>query len=367
MSFRWFALAAVLLAAIGAPFSASAQDEGFSVSFSVLDLGAIEHPDQEACADVAPGATVTAIAAGNRAVGGIYADDERAVAAFFSADGVRKMQSGPGGGVANGINRNNQIAGTIFKVLPQDPCGRPSGASPAIWDEDYELSTLDLPAGAFSGSAMAINAGGLVAGWVNTEAGHRATIWNDDEVSVLTYAGIDGVDAITTDAVALNESGVAAGTARWSTGDIQHRRPFIWDGTTVQYLDPGQGRDGYANALNDSGVVAGAVISADGFEQAALWWRGQLVDLEELPERPTSVAMDINTAGVVVGYCAREDGLSRAAIWINGEVVDLNEIIPQDLGWQLQVAVGVNDDGSIAGWGDLDGETHAFLLVPAAG
>jgi len=368
MAFRLVTLAALLIAALNHPAGAIAQEEdGFSVSFSVVDLGPIEHPNQNDCADVAPGATITAIAAGSRAVGSIYNDDERAVAALFSADGVRKMQSGPGGGVANAINRENLIAGAIYSQLPDSPCGRPSGASPATWNEDYELSTLDLPDGAVSGAATAVNTNGAVAGWVNTDVGRRTTLWQGDDIVVISHAGIEGVERITSEATDLNEAGVVAGTMRWAEGDLDHQRPFIWDGSAIQYLDPAEGRDGYANAINDAGVVAGAVFSEDDLEQATLWWHGQIVDLENLPDRPSSVATDINNGGVVVGYCARDDGLSRASIWIDGEVVDFNDIIPQDLGWQLQVAVGINDDGSIAGWGDLDGEMHAFLLVPAAG
>ncbi|MCC6790130.1 MAG: DUF3466 family protein [Thermomicrobiales bacterium] len=367
MKLRLALLAAVLFAATNLAAAHAQEDEGFSVSFSVVDLGPIEHPDHDACDDIAPGATVAAIAAGSRAVGSIYFDDERAVAALLSADGVRTMESGPGGGVANAINRENVIAGAIYSQRPDEPCGRPSGASPAVWDEDFELRTLDLPEEATSGAATAINVNGAVAGWVNTDAGRRAALWHDDDIVVISHAGIEGIERLTSIATDINESGLVTGTMAWTEGETRHQRPFIWDGVTVQYPDPTQGQDGFANAINDDGVVAGAVIGRDTFEQATLWWRGQITDLPNLPDRPASVATDINNGGVVVGYCAREDGLSRASIWINGEVVDLNEIIPQDLGWQLQVAVGINDDGLIAGWGDLDGVTHAFMLVPAAG
>lgn len=367
MNVRLALLAAVLFATLGGGAPASAQEEGFSVSFSVVDLGPIEHPDQENCADQAPGATVTAIAAGNRAVGSVYQDEERAVAALFSADGVRKMESGPGGGVANAINRDNVIAGAIFKRLPDDPCGRPSGAQPAIWDEDYELSILELPEGAISGAATSINGNGAVAGWINTDSGRRATLWRGDDILVISHAGIEGLESVQSEATGINDAGVVSGTLRWRDGESTHQQPFVWDGITVQYLDPTLGQDGFSRAISNLGTVAGAIVDARGYEQATLWWRGQLVDLENLPDRPSSLATGINSGGVVVGYCAREDGLSRATIWINGEVIDLNDIIPQDLGWQLQVAIGINDDGSIAGWGDLDGERRAFLLAPAAG
>jgi probable HAF family extracellular repeat protein len=367
MKLRLALLAALLFTSINLPRVYAQEDEGFSVSFSVVDLGSVEHPDQENCADVAPGATITAIAAGSRAVGSTYIDDERAVASLFSTDGIRSMQSGPGGGVANAINRQNQIAGAIYSLLPDQPCGRPSGATPAVWDEDFDLRSLDLPQDATSGAATAINTNGDVAGWLNTDAGRRTALWHDDDIIVISHAAIEGIERLSSAATDMNEAGLVTGTMAWSDGETRHQRPFVWDGVSVQFLDPTRGQDGFANAINDSGVVAGAVIGRDGLEQATLWWRGQLTDLPNLDDRPASVATDVNNAGVVVGYCAREDGLSRASIWINGEVVDLNEIIPQDLGWQLQVAIGINDDGLIAGWGDLDGVRHAFLLVPAAG
>jgi uncharacterized membrane protein len=368
MKIRFMILALVLISAAGSATPATAQDaEATGMFFSVVDLGPIEHPNQVECADAAPGATINAIAAGNRAVGSIYVDDERAVAALFSAAGVRKMESGPGGGVASAINRENVIAGAIFKQLPDESCGRPSGSQPAVWDENFALSLLDLPEGAISGAATAINTNGDIAGWINTESGRRAALWRGDEVLVMPYAGIAGLESLQSEASDLNEDGIVTGNVRWRDGETTHQRPFIWDGVAVQYLDPSRDQDGFANAISDSGSVAGAIVGGDGFEQATVWWRGQIVDLENLPERPASVATDVNFGGVVVGYCAREDGLSRATIWINGAAIDLNDSIPQDLGWQLQVAVGINDDGSIAGWGDLDGERRAFLLVTAAG
>jgi hypothetical protein len=113
--------------------------------------------------------------------------------------------------------------------------------------------------------------------------------------------------------------------------------------------------------------VAGAVTTDDGTTVADMWWRGQLVTLNPLPDRPNAVVTDVNNAGFAVGYGAREDGLTRAMIWISGSAFDLNDIVSQDAGWQLQMAVGINDDGVIAGWADLDGERRAVLLVPAAG
>lgn len=349
------------------PVGAQEDDEATSIVYTIIDLGPLVHSDETECPFDAPGASIRDVAAGSRAVGSVYHEGERAVAALFAANRVRKMSSGPGGGVAYAVNRGGEIAGAIFSEPPVEPCGLASGAIPARWNRDFELERLDLPEWASEGAATAINDLGAAAGWVETEGGRRAAIWHVDGVTVIDHAGIDGVPGFASEAVAINDNGVVAGTIRWLEGERERSRPFTWDGANVHYLDPWLGRDGYATAINQEGVVSGAVIDSRGILEATLWWRGQIVSLGRLPDRPHAVATDINSGGFAVGYGAREDGLTRAVIWIGGTAIDLNAIVPLDSGWQLQMAVGINDDGLIAGYGDLDGARHAFLLVPAAG
>jgi hypothetical protein len=45
-------------------------------------------------------------------------------------------------------------------------------------------------------------------------------------------------------------------------------------------------------------------------------------------------------------------------------ILDLNERIDPELGWELQVAAGINDSGQIAGYGLHNGQMHAFKLTP---
>jgi uncharacterized membrane protein len=202
---------------------------------------------------------------------------------------------------------------------------------------------------------------------VDTEEGRRAAIWVGDNPVVIQHSLFDEAAEFHSEAIAINDDGVTAGTVRWEEDSQPRSLAFIWDGTNARYLDPLIGTDGFATSINNSGVVAGAVVNEDGFRQPVLWWRGQVVALGPLPDRPHAVATDINNAGFAVGFGEREDGLTRAMIWIAGAPIDLNDITPNESGWQLQMAVGINDDGVIAGWGDLDGERRAFLLAPASG
>jgi hypothetical protein len=48
-------------------------------------------------------------------------------------------------------------------------------------------------------------------------------------------------------------------------------------------------------------------------------------------------------------------------------LTDLNSLLDPDSGWVLKTATAINDRGEIVGWGEKDGETHAFLLQTVPG
>ncbi len=56
-------------------------------------------------------------------------------------------------------------------------------------------------------------------------------------------------------------------------------------------------------------------------------------------------------------------GLFAAPLPVTG-MLDLNHLIPANSGWLLQFANAINDQGQIAGYGTLNGQTEAFLLTP---
>jgi len=55
----------------------------------------------------------------------------------------------------------------------------------------------------------------------------------------------------------------------------------------------------------------------------------------------------------------------HAFIYRAGKMKDLNKLIPQNSGWVLKQATGINDSGQIVGWGMLHKQIHAFLLSPS--
>lgn len=368
MQFRFlrFAFALGLMFGI-ADNAGAAQSDASPVVYTIIDLGSLAHPDQEQCYGVSPGASVNDVGLGDRAVGSVYHEGERAVAAMFSEEAPRTMVSGEGGGVANAINVEGQIAGAVFDTLPDEPCGEATSSRPVTWNDDFRSTELELPEDVTSGAGVAINQHGAVAGWVETEAGRRAALWTDDGVQIARHATIEGVADYSSEAVGINDDGLVAGTLSWTRDGAPQSQAFLWDGDQIQYLEAQLGANGFASAINNFGVVSGSVIDESGVQRAVLWWRGQIVALGPLDDRPHAVATDVNNAGFAVGYGLRDDGLTRAMFWIGGSPFDLNDVVATDGGWLLQMATGINDDGVIAGWGDFDGERRGFLLVPAVG
>jgi probable HAF family extracellular repeat protein len=189
--------------------------------------------------------------------------------------------------------------------------------------------------------------------------------------------GLEAIDQIATEApntrtieaFGINDSGDAAGIATFNdTTCGGHYGPFLYANGTVQDLTGSNGCNGQAVALNDSDQVVGNEELFSGVVHAFLW-DGSMEDLgtpdASLDE---SYALAINAGGTIVGDAANGTEGTPAA-WVlqsGGAMQLLNNLVDPSLGWDLEVASGVNDSGQIVGWGSHDGGIHGFLLTPAA-
>jgi probable HAF family extracellular repeat protein len=65
----------------------------------------------------------------------------------------------------------------------------------------------------------------------------------------------------------------------------------------------------------------------------------------------------------LVGDAYTPSGADHAYLDNNGTMTDLNSLIDPHLGWTLETATAINDNGQIVGWGtNASGQTEAFLL-----
>ncbi len=173
-------------------------------------------------------------------------------------------------------------------------------------------------------------------------------------------------------ATALNNHGDIAG---YCANGPAEEQGFVRLHGQVHLLGVLPGQDtSRAVALNDAGQVAG--ISSDEFHSrngnsmtsgtrsshAFFWQGGRLTDLGE---REVS---GLGAHGEVVGCYFPAAPLTAARqtafLWQNGTFADLDTFIAPSAGWQLEDAVAVNKHGWIVGYGEHDGQQHAFLLIP---
>lgn len=240
------------------------------------------------------------------------------------------------------------------------------------WDNGV-ITDLGTLAGGANSSAYGINAAGTIVGQSDVSAFQtRAFSWSGglmtaagtpDAMSAngINTAGAIAFSTATGDAYAINDLGVRVGT------DLNGHPYINSNGTPVNL--PMTGTDPiYPTSINSAGTIVGieAALNAD---QSALalhavaWQNNQVAFLPTLGGGDT-VANDINSAGVIVGAAYRPGSFeSEAVLWYNGQLVELNAV-PEIAasGWTLNEVSAINDSYMIAGQGTFNGASTSFVL-----
>ncbi len=288
----------------------------------------------------------------------------------------------------------------------------------AFWYHDGTTTDLGVLPGYVDAYAYAINDGGQIAGWCDVYAGtERAFRYSSGTLEDLGTLGTFPTGGWS-EAYAINLAGQVVGTATLTPSSVYHA--VLWGATFGTKQDLGSlagpsynstayglnnlgvivgesqvtnsvndhafsysnnimtdlgtlpgGSYSHANAVNDSGVIVGESDTAVAVGTAVHAFvcpngPGSLQDLGTLGGRVSS-AYAINSAGLVVGYAVNSSNVSRAFLYNGSKMLDLNDLILPASGWtNLEAAVGINDSGQIAGYGQFaGGRYHAFLLIPA--
>jgi probable HAF family extracellular repeat protein len=126
-----------------------------------------------------------------------------------------------------------------------------------------------------------------------------------------------------------------------------------------------------ASDINDRGQIVGFGEHSGIGLHAFRYTLGIVKDLGTFPNGGISYAIAINNRGDVVGAAyldASGIGNFRAMLYTDRlGIQNLNDLIDPSLGWVLREATGINERGQICGWGEMNGEEHAFRLTPLAG
>jgi len=116
--------------------------------------------------------------------------------------------------------------------------------------------------------------------------------------------------------------------------------------------------------MNDGGLIAGANGTNLNLFDLSFGLNGPVLSLGTLGDGIKN-ASDINNSGVVVGDFRYNSSDEHAFVYNGQSLLDLNSVISPTLGWTLETANAINDNGQIVGGGlTPTGEHHAYRLSP---
>ncbi len=226
-----------------------------------------------------------------------------------------------------------------------------------LWSEGTMTNIGNLGLG--TAVAHGNNARGQIVGASSTVNGLRAFLFDRGRMT-----GLGTLGGNSSRAWSINNAGAIVGLARNSSG-VSHA--FLWERGTMKDLGSLAGDAGFSEAysLNAAGAVVGRSAVPEGSQRAFLWSRGTMTNLGTVDDLRFSRANEINNRGTIVGTASRFEGFSgTAVVWLDGVIHDLNTLV-EPTGFVLTSAEGINDAGEIVGFGTLNGQTRAFLAIPA--
>lgn len=255
----------------------------------------------------------------------------------------------------NGINDFGQVV--LYSTGPG------VGWASFLWQDGVflDLGFIDQP----STEIMAINDAGLAVGTAGVyETGSppgqaHAVLWSQGDLADLGYRGI---------ARAINDAGAVTGS--YGSRQVFPAHAFLHVGATVTLLDesPDVGTQGWG--INDQNEITGIRWLAGQYNDAFIWLPAPA---HGLPAGMTLIGgigggkpLGIANDGTVVGWSTLfPPNGSSAFVWSPGAGLrELNDLVPAGSGWTLERAVGISDQGEIAGSGTRDGQSRGFILTP---
>lgn len=272
-----------------------------------------------------------------------------------------------------GINSFGQVSGSA------DRSGGAGGYHAFRYTDGVGLVDLGTLPGYVFSYGGAINDRGQVIG--NAYGASRSDVLRafrfTDGAGMQDLGTLGGASAVN----GINDSGQVVGhseTPKTPHGDGWNPgHAFLYtDGLGMQDLnkliDPSLGFElREANAINSRGQIVGYGEHAGIGLHAFRYTEGVVEDLGTFPGGGISYGVGINNRGDVVGAAyldASGVGNFRAMLYTDRRgMQNLNNLIDPSLGWVLRVATGINKRGQIAGWGEFNGDEHAFRLTPLVG
>jgi probable HAF family extracellular repeat protein len=330
------------------------------LSFIVIDLGT---------------RVANAIGESGRIVGATHFGAE-IHAAYWANSGSPATDLGTLPGFTSSFAADINPPGEIVGAAGSFPTFRP-----LFWasSQSEPVELPGVPVGLF-GLAFHINPAGQIVGWFLSEdfSVQRAVFWPNSNAAPVYLAELSNKLPHSI-AAAINPSGNILGDG--CDADFVECHAAFWANSTSSpvalaspggqfiYTDIGLS-GGVGSPLNNAGSMVGYAYNADFSETRAVFWAtstSPAVILSTAGDFINGGAAAISDRGQIVGEAYNSDFSNlHAFMWPSSTSlgIDLNTVIPPDSGWELQHASDINNRGEITGFGVLNGERHAFVLIP---
>jgi cell division septation protein DedD len=263
--------------------------------------------------------------------------------------------------VSNSANDNGIVVGTAATTLFG------SDRLPVIW-QNGAVTQLPLPSGETIGDANGVNASVVAVGSIDGGSLQQAVIYNGASATVITQTTSNGSFFVT--AFGINDSGRIVGQGI-DPNNAARNVGIVYDMGDTAAFEVGAvpGANGaLAFGVGNGGHVVGSSMMNQGSGMPFIWSDANgIVAIPLATGTSEGSARAVNSAGWVVGQDS--SAFSIPFLWDGTTTYRLADLIPAGSGWDLDTnvfssALGISDDGVIVGTGVLNGDIHAYAMVP---
>ena len=269
--------------------------------------------------------------------------------------------AGHGYGSATAANDNGLVVG----IGAQTAFG--SGAVPLVWNNGV-VSELALPTGETVGRAQGVKNSGTIVGSTGGGSTQFGAIWNNGVYSKLAQTTSGGSFFVT--AFGINASGLVVGQGI-DPNNAARNVGMVYDSATNTTFEVGSlaGMNGaLAFSVSNAGHVVGSAMLNQGSGTPFIWTQGGgMMAIPLAVGTSQGSARGVNSSGWVVGNDS--SAFSIPFLYDGNQTYRIGDLIVNGGGWDLlsntsSSALGISDNGIITGTGVLNGNVHAYALVP---
>ncbi len=243
-----------------------------------------------------------------------------------------------------------------------------TGRLPVIWQNGV-VSQLPLPSGETLGDANDINASGVAVGSVNGGSLQRGVIYSNGNADIITQTTSGG--SFFTTAFKINDFGRVVGPGI-DPNNAARNVGMVYDIGSSSAFEVGalpNANGAIAFDVSNNGHVVGSSMQNQGSGRPFIWTQAN--GMTEIP-LPTGTsqgsARGVNSNGWAVGTAS--SAFAIPFLYDGTNTYRLQDLIPANSGWDLSMNTSssgqaISDDGIIIGTGVLNGQIHAYAMIPA--